>query len=517
MKQFISLYLIISLLNVMNAQGKYDYNWQMGYSSWRPKEPSKNFGFALNFNNNKTKLDTFHRNFDVRTTSVSISDKNGNFIFSSNGCRFYNKNLELMDNGDSLNPSPITDYLCKDRYAIAVDGNILAQGMIALPQADNDSIFYIFHQRANSTSAGFRLLGIADIFYYSVININANNGLGRVLIKNKELVRDTFEGNISATKHANGKDWWLITRKFNSDTLYTVKFTKMGIDILFKQKIGNITGGYDYTGGQSCFTPDGTKFVFYSALNNVMLYDFDRTTGLLSNFRNYEVFKEPYSFGGAAISPNSRFLYIFTSQEVIQFDLKANNIGASMVTVATQNGLADPFLVKMSSGQLAPDCKIYITCPSGVRSFGYIRYPDRKGTDCQVIQGGAKLPFSVAISDGLPNNPNYRLGVTPSYPCDSTIDFRVSTNEALLPKVNFVLFPNPATNELNIDFDPINGETKAEISLYNLLGSKVGQQKLDLINTPLSINVSNLPSGMYNAVLQIKGRSPAVQKFVIIR
>jgi Secretion system C-terminal sorting domain len=100
--------------------------------------------------------------------------------------------------------------------------------------------------------------------------------------------------------------------------------------------------------------------------------------------------------------------------------------------------------------------------------------------------------------------------------CDSA-DVKVSISSINDKQQKIKLFPNPVVNALNIDFDPINGETQAEISLYNLLGSKVGQQKLDLINTPLSINVSNLPSGMYTAVLQIKGRSPAVEKFVIVK
>jgi hypothetical protein len=502
MKNIIVILSILSLeLSHLIAQNKYDYNWQMGYSFWRPKEPSKNFGFSFNFNNYKTKLDTFNRNFDIQETSVSISDKNGNFLFVSNGCRFYNKNLDIMDNGDSLNPSPITDMLCKNKYGIGIDGNILVQGMIALPQADNDSIYYIFHQRANN-AVGSRLIAIPDIFYYSVININANNGLGRVLMKNKELIRDTFEGNISATKHANGKDWWVITRKFNSNALYTVKFTKTGVDTFFKQQIGNVTGGFDYTGGQGCFTPDGTKFVFYSELNNVMLYDFDRNTGLLSNFRNYTVFKEPYSFGGAAVSPNSRFLYIFTQKEINQFDLNATDIGGSLVVVARQNGLMDPFLVLLCFAQLAPDCKIYFNSPSGAKSFGYIRYPDRKGIACQVVQGGIKLPYSVAVSSSLPNNPNYRLGVTPTYPCDSTIDFRVPTKETFT-KIDVNVFPNPSTGNVTLDWDEGINTEGGIVRVFNMLGQMVFQQHIPSIDTRAQLEL-NVPSGVYHIRMNFK-------------
>jgi Secretion system C-terminal sorting domain len=513
-KIIITLPILFSVLFNLSAQNKYDYNWQMGYSYWRPKEPSKNFGFSFNFNNSKVKLDTFSRNFDIRETSISISDKNGNFLFTSNGCRFYNKNLVLMENGDSINTSSATDGFCKDRYGVAIDGNILTQGMIALPQAENDSIFYVFHQRINDVS-NFPLFGVPDRLYYSVINVNTKNGLGSVITKNKEIIRDTLEGNTLATKHANGKDWWVIVRKFRSNTLYTLKFTKTGIDTLFSQQIGNVTAGFDLGGGQGCFTPDGTKFTFYSERNDVMIYDFDRNTGKLSNFRNYPVFKEPYSFGGAAISANSRFLYVFTQNEVNQFDLNAVDIGGSNTVVARQNGLMDPFLIIMCFAQLAPDCKIYFNSPSGAKSFGYIRYPDRKGVACQVVQGGIKLPYSVAISSSLPNNPNYRLGVAPTYPCDSTIDFRVPTKETFT-KINVNVFPNPSTGNVTLDWDDGINTEGGNVRVFNMLGQMVFQQQIPSIETRAQLDL-NVPSGVYHIRMNFKENKVFQGRVLIVK
>jgi hypothetical protein len=273
-------------------------------------------------------------------------------------------------------------------------------------------------------------------------------------------------------------------------------------------------------GGEATFSPNGLKYAYFTSRDQLMLYDFDRITGKLSNFKRISIPLElsvsDALFTGLTFAPNSKFLYLFAITQIFQIDTDAPAIQDNALLVARYDSAAAPFAFP-TAGRLAPDCKIYFVSANGIKHFGYIRYPDRKGIACQVMQGAIKTPYTSAILAGLPNNPNYRLGIMPTYPCDSTIDFRVSTQEPSLPKVNFVLYPNPATNELNIDFDPINGETKAEISLYNLLGSKVGYQKLDMTNTPLSINVSNLPSGMYNAVLVIKGRSNAVQKFVIIR
>ncbi len=521
-KIIISLLILFSNQLYISAQNKYDYIWHTGYSFFRGPEPAYAplHGFQINFNGEKAKIDTMKRSYDFIETVQSTCDSNGNFLFSSNGCKIFNKNFEVMDNGDDLNQVPQSTFSnsCLVTFSKA---EILRNGALSLPiPGSKDSLFAFFRTEINKVTAGQQNLLPLNL-YYSTINMKANNGLGRVVVKNQVIVRDTLDGgDINAVKHANGKDWWVITRKFISNKFYTFRISSSGIDSSFTQSVGDSTARRGQGGGDAFFSPNGVKYAYFTARDQLMLYDFNRNTGKLSNFRRiivpYELNSTDVFFSGVAFAPNSKYLYVFTTTQIFQVDTDAADIQSNVLEVAKYDTLAAPFAFP-TGGRLAPDCKIYFTSTNGLQYFGYIRYPDRKGVACKVMQGAIKTPFTTAIRSGLPNNPNYRLGVTPTHPCDSTIDFRVSTGEALLPKVNFVLFPNPTTNELNIDFDSINGETKVEITLYNLLGSKVGQQQLDLINTPLSINVANLPSGMYNAVLQIKGRSPAAQKFVIIR
>jgi hypothetical protein len=502
---FVSFFLLLSSMSL--AQNKYDYVWQMGYD-YIPK-----WGFSLNFNNNIVKLDTFPRNHSYAATLISMADKNGNFIFTSNGCKIYNKNLSVMENGDSLNPSRLRNESCSENNRIM--GMVNPQLMLALPQPLNDSIFYVFHSSYDYVT-GLPLIALSNKMLYSSINIKANNGLGRVDIKNKIIISDSLDGgNINAVKHANGKDWWLITRKFRSNIFYTLRFSENGVDSLFTQNIGNSTLLGDQGGTQSCFSPNGTKFAYYSERNNVMLYDFDRNTGKLSNFKNYGVPKEPYSFGGVAISPNSRFLYVFTDREIIQFDLKANDLVTSMEIVARQNGLLAPFLVMMAFGQLAPDCKIYITYAGGAQAFGYIRYPDRKGMACQVVQGGIKLPYTVATLGGLPNNPNYRLGITPTHPCDSTIDFRVLTKETYT-KIDVNVFPNPSTGNVTLDWDEGINTEGGIVRVFNVLGQMVFQQKILAVDTRTQLDL-NVPSGVYQISLVFKEHKVFQGKVLIVK
>ena len=522
MKKLVILISILFLSSVEGkSQNKYDYVWHIGYSAERTRpDLLPLYGFQLNFNNGKVKIDTMKRSYDFQETVASACDSTGRYLFSSNGCKIFNKNFDIMENGDDLNQVP-QSTLSNSCVVTGSKSEIIKNGALSLPIPDSkDTLFAFFRTEMNEVRVlQQRLLPLN--LYYSIINMKANNGLGKVMVKNQVIVRDTLDGgDINAVKHANGKDWWVMTRKFISNKFFTFRVSANGLDSSFIQSLGEPTVLISQGGGQAGFSPNGLKYAYFTSRDQLMLYDFSRNTGKLSNFRRimipHELSPNDLVFSGLAFSGNSKFLYVFAATQIFQVDVEAADIQNNILEVARYDAVAAPFAYP-TAGWLAPDCKIYFVSGNGLNYFGYIRYSDRKGVACQVLQGVIKTPYTSAIVGGLPNNPNYRLGVIPTHPCDSTIDFRVSTSETLLPKVNFVLFPNPTTNELSIDFDPINGETQAEIRLYNLLGSKVGQQKLDLVNTPLSINVSNLPSGMYTAVLQIKGRSPAAQKFVIMR
>jgi hypothetical protein len=73
--------------------------------------------------------------------------------------------------------------------------------------------------------------------------------------------------------------------------------------------------------------------------------------------------------------------------------------------------------------------------------------------------------------------------------------------EELSASETFHLFPNPSTNQLTID----NGELKIErIEIYSALGEKVLQSHISNRTSPISIDISHLPSGMYFASVKTK-------------
>ncbi|HAD14112.1 MAG TPA: hypothetical protein DCF33_16940, partial [Saprospirales bacterium] len=68
-----------------------------------------------------------------------ISDKKGNLIAYTNGCHIVNKNHEIMDNGDTINPGYYQGQnQCLFYYPTY-------QGAIFLPDPANENRYYLFH------------------------------------------------------------------------------------------------------------------------------------------------------------------------------------------------------------------------------------------------------------------------------------------------------------------------------------------------------------------------------------
>ena len=509
--------IIITLFPNLIVAQKYDYIWQMGLSFTKTNQAPR--GFEINFNNGVTKIKSFERDYHFRNAASSMCDKNGNFLFAVNGCRILNKEHNTMQNGDSLYfPSGLGDLTCNQQGA---EGTIGIQSVLTLPKPlSSDSLFYIFHQHYDWLYGQQRVPTVTRL-EYSIVNINKNAGLGEVVQKKVIFINDTIESGITAVKHANGQDWWIITKKEKSNKYYTFKLTPQGLTEPFFQAIA-MPSDTDCSGGNNIlFSPDGRKMAMNCVADSgATLFDFNRNSGLLSNpvFLKMPIDRAVNILPGASFSANSRFLYLLDGVYIMQFDINASDIQGSRTEVARWNGIrVDGLIPSMAAAQLAPDCRIYYSPADGVRQFGYIRYPDRKGVACEVVQLGIDLTRdSVVLRNCMPNIPNYRLGITPTYPCDSTISFRVATKETL-PPLSIILYPNPVGNELNIDYTPDNANGELEIKLFDIVGKTVFKQKFDAFKDPLSINVSNLAEGMYIIAASVQGKKTYTQKIIKVR
>ena len=406
---YISIAFIFINLDVL-AQ-KHDYVWLFGKDS---QTDTSFAGTVIDFNSSPPDIYYEFRDMNFNITNASICNADGQLLFYTNGIKVFNWQNEIMENGEGLNPGEYADNN-QDR------GYVLEQGAMALPVPNSDSLFYLIHVDKNYPVGNHSFH--SKRVYFSLIDMIQNNGSGKVLSKNVLIFEDFLRaGHITATRHANGRDWWIILKKYSSNEYYFLLVGPSGISLKGIQQIGEPISSNSI--GQTVFSPDGTKYARLNLVGSlgddayISIFDFDRCTGELSEPLHFTYVDSAWS-GGVAISPNSRFLYVSSFKNVYQYDLWAEDIPASKDTVAVWDGFMVPpvFATTFFLMQLGPDGKIYINSNNAVPYLHVINNPDLPGDSCDVSQHCVALPSWNSFS--LPNFPNYRLGHLQGSPCDT--------------------------------------------------------------------------------------------------
>ena len=243
--------------------------------------------------------------------------------------------------------------------------------------------------------------------YYSVISFDNLSPLGRVILKDQFLIDGGLTALLTGTKHANGRDWWIVLPEGETNRFFTFLLTPNGISLKSTQAIGDQIGIRAHS-SQTVITPDGHKYIRFNPWNGLDIFDFDRCTGQLSN----PIESGPFSdsvivVGGVACSMDSKYLYVSNRQFLYQYDLHETNILSSKVLVGTYDGYVDPFATTFYHMLLAPDGKIYMFSSNGVKSLHVINHPERKGILCDLRQHAIKLPAYTSV--GSPTMPYFRL------------------------------------------------------------------------------------------------------------
>jgi hypothetical protein len=387
------------------------------------------------------------------------------------------------------------------------------QSCLILPRPGHPTQYYLFHKKISyAYNPNFDVL--TDTMYASLIDMFANSGHGAVLEKNIPVIGTLMTaGQLTSAKHANGTDWWIITGGEQNNLYYSILLTQEGAMGPFIQSIGYPSSHFGSGGGQANFSPDGTKYIRYSSHDGIFLFDFDRTSGQLSNFKHLPTPEETFATG-VGISPNSRYMYVTTDTHIYQYDLQAMDIAASQVEIAEYDGYLSTFPTTFSQVQLGPDCKLYINSFATVDVLHVIHNPDELGQACNVEQHAVQLPFN--HGQFLPYFPNYRLGPlipgeTPAPPCSPI----VRTEEPLpAPEPAIKVFPNPASGQLTLTLEaPAAGEWQ----LFHADGRLALRQLLQAGRSAYEVDVSALPPGMYFYRVFLEGQPAGSGKVSVVR
>lgn len=437
----------------------------------------------ISFNNGERVVDTFFRPLYMGSFNAAISDDDGKLLLYTNGCQIYDGNHQYIPESDHLSPGSVDLEYCGQspgEYPIE-------EGGLFLPFF-NDSIILLLHQRESITGPPLTIYTNA-LFYTSL----RRNGLSYSIVeKTIPILQDSLsEGRLEGIKREKKDSWWVIQGKRNSNQYYTIGLDSAKVDTVFTQTIGDITVKKGEAAAQSVFSPDGKQYARYSPADDLYLFDFDRRSGVLSNYRKIHV-ADSGLIGGLAFSPNSRFLYACSIQDMYQFDTWGNNVEDSKIHIDHYDGYLNPFPTTFYHMQLGPDCKIYIISPNGNKSMHVINNPNERGIACNFVQHSLILPVSNTITQ--PNFPVFR--VSSYFACDSSITSVVAEISSPPSFVN--IYPNPTDDRINILFgEEWSLEYECQVSIFDSFGNCISEAKIEIRNNNSSIDLSVIPFGLY--------------------
>lgn len=477
-----TMLLASSLLSLPAAAQIRDANWFIGNNLGSA-------GAVFRFNSGGIQIDTI-RNIPMNGTRASISDSSGNLLFYTNGLKIYNGQYQLMENGDSLNPGAAADLVISQG-----SGYLIPEGSIIIPHPAQENKYYLFHQ---SASESLHDPPHVEHLYYSLVDMNANSGEGRVELKNQVLLsfHDSLcSGQLEVVKHANGIDWWLIQPKVQTNGYYIFLIQGDSIRLAREQYIGNIHFSPIEWYGQAVFSPDGSKYARYDWRHDLEIMNFDRCTGELSNYTHIVtpdtcdnwagLGSRPDCACGLAFSSSGNNLYVASMTNLYQYDMWAADVTDSRQTVAVYDGFVYAFPTYFWYMQLAPDGKIYMQA-NGTRFVHVIDFPDFSGTFCGVQQHGIFVHHPTGL--GFPNFPHYR---TPALAAVCEVGVREEVEAATLR-----LYPNPARTQLRIESSrPLPAGTR--IAVYNALGQLVHSEQTQAESTEIELAVAGWQRGYY--------------------
>ena len=474
MKYFLLFLFLSSCILHISSQVKFDNKLVFGSSQ----------GAILNFENGEPIVENFPQNFGMNGANASICDENGELLFYTNGCQIFNKNFEIMVNGDSIsNLGSLHNLFCGST------GSPLNQSALILPRPSVISQYYVIH---NDLKSGPNLGRI----YYSVVDVSLQDGEGEVILKNQVL----YEGEISrtgmaTTKHANGIGWWIIFPILESNEYLKLLVNEQGVEVIGSQKIGHVWTEVDLQ-GQHVFSPDGKTYARFIFENGLNIFDFDNQTGLLSNPLqiDFDFIKEA-PFAGVAISPNSRFLYTNAIQTIHQFDLHSDDISSSRVLIGefeSQDSLT--IQTRFYQSFLGPDGKIYI---GGIFQYNHlhtIHHPDCKGLksnfELYSIRLGEPPGFSLI---GAPDIPHFR-NQPQDIDCD-TVTIISSSHSISLDK-DIAVYPNPVNDKVFIA-NTSDNDIVHQIELISTHGQLMATYLYSKGDKAFEIPIYEFQSGMY--------------------
>lgn len=392
--------------------------WVIGYSYYA--EPRFSIMY-LNFTTGELNIE-YHIELErsIGETASSVCDSAGSVILTTNGMQIFGKNEEVIIDTIAYDGEKQISYWkwwAPDQSAPL--GFPQLGGAVILPVPGKENEFSVlYHLDEWDDIESFRTL------QYMEARISLTQGIYHVLYKDSIFSpgNNWYTSTLSATRHANGRDWWIVTFEHDSASYFVYLLDDHGIRLSHE---GAIDVDVHSALEQVAFSSKGNYLARISTVsttagNLLTLYTFDRCSGQLEKLASIDSGK--YGWPGLAFSPSEQYLYVAENWETLlyQYDMRASDIEASKTFVDTFDGFVQPGWFQMRFGPMmqTPDGRIYVVPSAGSSQFLHvIERPDLPAAFCKLEQHSIDLMAQNGRT--APNLPNYRLGPLDGSACDS--------------------------------------------------------------------------------------------------
>lgn len=389
-----------------------------------------------------------------------ISDKQGELLFYSNGQTIWNKNHEVMENGQDLS-GEITNN----------------QSVLIIGHPKTNDRFYVFYTRKTTTFDGSKRAGL----YFSEILITPEAPLGTIVTRDIFL-RPRVSEKLAATY--NPKDDTVSILMFGKsvnndiapyDTFYIYKIGRSGFTgpVVRSTQMPNLG-----TDGPLKISPNN-KYIALADFEGTSMYIFDfdidnSTITLKENFGTFIPFSPVYVYG-LEFSQDSQVLYFSGKNLLLKYSIEP------VVGFERRKFITSSSDYSFGSLQLARNGKIYVASYSedtALNRLGVINQPndffDAIGFEPMVDENG--LVVINDNSDFIELSQDLGTGVSklglPLFLASELRNRIVTKNRCVNEAFLFELDTYDVVDSVVWDFGDGNSSTEiAPEHLYNLAGN----------------------------------------------
>lgn len=232
-------------------------------------------------------------------TNSALTDAAGQLQFFVDGGAIYRSNGSVMPNGSGIKGQPSAE-----------------QGSVTFANPAVKGEYYVFTN--NTVTGGFVSPTSDRTWYYAIVDMNANGGLGAVTTKNVAVpgTAGLSSEAMTAVPNAAGDGFWVVGIEVSTNKIMAFEVTDAGIGARVESTMG-YTDAAVYT--SLAFNRDGSKLaaqnrVYPAGAANISVMDFDRATGMVSNAIAWQVsgLGDYHSLYSSAFSPSGQYLYVST-------------------------------------------------------------------------------------------------------------------------------------------------------------------------------------------------------------